>query len=169
MSENSKPVTELGNIEFIEGNEWHSSWWYKFYVKGLESYQVEEDFPQAVHDRHCKYKGFVCLDVPSETVFSVFRQDGNKRGTDEFDFWLCQVATGSIEKIQAAKVAFVGGNFKIICHASGKVKAPRLLGWWADNKGLHSLDFARHCAENIVKRGIKELPPFDGRTPVRYR
>lgn len=138
-------------------------------MKGLESYQVEEDFDQAVQDRHCKYKGFVCVDVPCETVFSVFREDGNKRGTDEFDFWLCQVTAESVEKIQAAKVAFIEGNFKIICHASGKVKAPRLLGWWANNKGLHSLDFARHCAENIVKRGIKDLPPFDGRTPVRYR
>lgn len=150
-----------GNIEFIEGNERHSSWWYKFYVKGLEGYQVEEDFDQTVNDRHCKYKGYMCLNIPENTVFSVFRQDGNKRGTDEMDFWICRVTPEKAGEIKATRVAFCTGNFEIICHASGRVKAPRLLGWWADNKGLQSLEFARFCAEHIAKRGVKDLPPFE--------
>lgn len=169
MSETSKPVTESGNIEFVEGNEWHSSWWYKFYVKGLESYKVEEDFSQALRDTHHKYQGFVCLDIPANTVFSVFRQDGNKRGTDSFDFWLCRVLADKVETINAEKIAFCAGNFQIICHAEGRVKAPRLLGWWADNKGLQSLEFAQHCAEFITKRGVKDLPPFQDGTKCANR
>lgn len=153
-----------GNIEFVHGNEWHSSSWYKFYVKGLETWQAEEDFAQNLKDRHYKYQGYVCLNIPVNTVFSVFRQDGTKRGTDNFDFWLCRVTPERVEAIHADKIAFCEGNFEIICHASGATKAPRLLGWWADNKGVHSVDFARHCAEHITKRGVKDLPLFRNST-----
>lgn len=161
MSENSKQTQGLGNIEFVQGNEWHSSSWYKFYVKGLEHWQVEEDFAQNLKDRHYKYQGYVCLDIPEDSVFSVFRQDGSKRGTDQFDFWLCRITPDQIGDIRADKIAFCTGNFEIVCHATGMTKAPRLLGWWADNKGLQSLEFARHCAEYITKRGVKHLPPLN--------
>jgi hypothetical protein len=80
-----------GNIEYVNGQEQHSSNWGKFYVKGLEKWEVKEDFDENRKDGHHTYQGYVCLDVPEGTVFTVFEQNGNKRGTDDYIFRICQV------------------------------------------------------------------------------
>jgi hypothetical protein len=33
----------MSQIEFVIGKEWHNSNWGKYYVKGLENWQVRED------------------------------------------------------------------------------------------------------------------------------
>ncbi|MEB3831891.1 hypothetical protein [Phormidium sp. CCY1219] len=155
------------NLEFIQGQEQHSSTWAKFYVRGLEEWQVKED---GRSDNHSNYLEYVCLDVPENTVFTVFEQDGTKRGTDGFHFWICKTSR-EINRIEAdyESGAMVSGNFEIVCHGEGKTKAPRLMDWWvgftgkSDDKGrsqTQKLAFAYHCAENINKRGLKKIPDF---------
>lgn len=151
----------MSNIEFVQGQESHSSNWGKYYVKGLEKWQVKEDFECEINDRHHNYNGYVCNDVPEGTIFTIFEQSGNKHGTDTFYFLICQATDEQVEKDKADYGrAFIEGNFKILVRAEGKTKAPRLMGWWNDSKD-HSLAFANHCAIYINKRGIKELPPLE--------
>ena len=78
-----------GNIEFVQGSEQHTSFWGKYYVKGLEFWQTKEDFTENISSKHEYYQGYVCLDVPAGTIFTVFEQSGNKRGTEIFSFMIC--------------------------------------------------------------------------------
>ena len=145
-------------IEFVQGCERHSSSWYKFYVRGLEKWECPEDFPENARDKHHFYQGYVCLAVPFGSIFSTFRQDGNKYGTDNFDFWICVIDGSDYKEIRAERKAYCAGNFKVISHGQGKTKAPRLMRWWSESTD-HSLDFAKHCEEYIRVRGMKDLPP----------
>lgn len=150
----------MANLEFVQGQESHSSYWGKFYVKGLEQWQVKEDFPENQQTKHNSYQGYTCLDIPEQTVFSVFYQDGDKRGTDNFYFAICCTSHDYVEKIiQEYTGCWIEGNLKIIAKGEGKVKAPRLMKWWIDST-QKTLEFAEHCAKYIDKRGIKELPPL---------
>lgn len=148
----------MSNIEFVQGQESHSSNWGKYYVKGLESWQVKEDFEENCSDKHSSYQGYVCLDIPEGTVFTIFEQSGDKHGNDTFNFTICQ----AIDEIMGEDKAqygsgFVTGNYKIIAQGLGKTKAPRLMGWWTESNDK-SLAFALHCAKFIDKRGLKVLP-----------
>ena len=146
------------NIEFVQGNEQHSSYWGKYYVKGLESWQVKEDFSQNRKDNHYSNQGYVCLDVPENTVFTIFEQNGNKRGTDEFVFTICKAALPFSSNVASYGSGFCTGNFEIIIRAIGKTKGPRLLDWWTKRGDADPLEYAQLCAKYIEKRGIKDLP-----------
>ena len=148
------------NIEFVQGAEQHTSNWGKFYLKGLEKWQVKEDFSENCHDRHHSYQGYVCLDIPEGTLFTIFEQSGSKRGTDEFYFLICSTCSETCEvKAEYGKGRCIG-NYQIIAEGIGKVKAPRLMDWWI-NSPVHILEFALHCAAHIDKRGLKNLPTID--------
>lgn len=150
-----------GNIEFVTGQESHSSNWGKYYVKGLESWQVKEDFSENSRDNHSSYQGYVANNIPDGTVFTIFEQSGNKRGTETFIFSICVVTQDEINKDSSAYGSgFVNGNYKVICTSdNSKTKAPRLMDWWTSKPAdADALSYAKHCAEHINKRGLKELP-----------
>lgn len=153
-----------GNIEFVEGKEQHSSFWGKYYVKGLEPYQVEEDFDQNIRDAHHSYQGYVCNDVPEGTIFTIFEQNGDKHGTDVMYFSIWEVTAEAVHRDPAQYGrGFCTGNMRRLLLADTKLKASRLMDWWdkkpSDPARLRA--FVDHCATYIVKRGVKELPPFD--------
>jgi hypothetical protein len=149
------------NIEYVNGKESHTSNWGKYYVKGLESWEVKEDFSENRHDNHNSYQGYVCLDVPEGTLFTIFEQNGNKRGTDVFIFSICR-ATAEKVNSDAANYGsgFCQGNYEILVSANTKTLAPRLMGWWIDSPDK-SLAFAKHCEAHIGKRGLKTLPAME--------
>lgn len=152
-------IAQSSNFEFVQGNEQHSSSWGKFYVKGLEKWEVKEDFEENLRDKHHSYQGFVCLDVPDNTIFTIFEQSGDKHGTDSYYFFVCR-SDSSIEKEKMESdygSGFLEGSYEIIAEGKGKTKAPRLMRWWIDSE-RKDLEFARHCGEYIKKRGVKELP-----------
>ena len=152
----------MANIEYVEGTETHSSYWGKFYVKGLETWRVKEDFDENQRDKHHSYQGYACNDIPETTVFSVFYQDGNKRGTDVYRFYICVAYNDVTETINvpygSGKIV---GNFRIIVQGLTKTLAPRLMDWWNNSPYEKSVELAEHCAANINKRGLKNLPPMN--------
>ena len=156
-----------GNLEFVQGSESHSSNWGKYYVKGLEKWQVKEDFEGNVHDRHHSYQGYVCNDVPDGTVFTIFEQNGDKRGTDTFIFSVCVVDQGEVNKDTSSYGnGFTSGNYKVLCTSgNSKTKGPRLLGWWQKCPPGKEMEWALHCAAHIDKRGQKEIPPLPETKP----
>jgi len=148
------------NIEYVIGQESHSSNWGKFYVKGLEAYQVKEDFEENTSTNHEQYQGYVCLDVPKGTVFTIFEQSGDKRGTSTFWFTICatdEVVSSDDSQYGSGKCS---GNYRIIARGSTITKAPRLMKWWIDSANK-SIKFAEHCAAFIDKRGIKDIPKIN--------
>lgn len=148
----------MASIEFVQGNEQHSSYWGKFYVKGLEEWESREDDERNKKDNHHSYQCYVCLKVPAGTMFSVFLQDGDKYGTDTFEFYLCRV--GGKNKQATIKHNYtecdVTGSFEVIAKGLTKTKAPRLMDWW--NNSPQTLATAKRCAKYIDKRGQKTLP-----------
>ncbi|MGE5658145.1 MAG: hypothetical protein ACM37W_16200 [Actinomycetota bacterium] len=153
----------LCNVEYISGQEQHSSSWAKFYVKGLDKWAVRETDGEPQSDKHSSYSQFVCLDVPESQVFTIFEQDGDKMGTDAFKFHICKTSKefGAIKSEYGRR--HCTGNFEIICEGLGKTRAPRLMDWWQKAEKLtneQKLAFAEHCAQHIHKRGIKKLPEF---------
>lgn len=150
-------------IEYIVGKETHTSNWGKFYVKGLEKWEVEEDHDSAASDKHHFYK-FYMAEAPVGTIFTIFEQSGDKRGTDVWYFIVCEVATSADSSNRADYgKGFVSGNYRRIAEASGKIKAPRLMDWWTKMPaGVDKLRYAEHCAEWIEKRGVKDLPMMEG-------
>ena len=148
----------MANLEYVIGQESHSSYWGKFYIKGLESFEIKEDFEENRRDKHASYQGYVSLDIPENTIFTLFYQDGDKRGTDEFWFLILVANNEEINKIKAPYGSgFITGNFKSLADAKTKTQDPRLMGWWTGSKD-HSLEFAEHCKAHIDKRGLKDLP-----------
>lgn len=144
-------------IEYVNGNESHSSNWQKFYVEGLEKFAVKEDFDANQQDNHHNYQGYVCLDIPTGTVFSVFSQSGNKRGTEDFCFYICVAEEKAMQDISNLP-AFIKGNFRVVAEGITLTKAPRLMDWWINSGRTQSLEFAELCAKYIDKRGLKILP-----------
>lgn len=100
-------------IEYVVGSESHTSYWGKFYVKGLESWEVKEEHDANRRDGHHSY-AFLMADAPQGTVFTIFEQNGSKRGTDEFIFKIC-VVTGSdsIEHKATYGSGFCNGNYEV--------------------------------------------------------
>ena len=163
--------SEIGfmNIEYISGSSSHSSNWAKFYIFGLDKWAVRETDGEPTSNNHANFKQFTCLDVSENKVFTVFEQDGDKRGTDTFNFYICK-ASAEFGEIKGAYGRHCTGNFEIICEGIGKTKAPRLMGWWEEfagkddankRKNSEKIAFANHCLGNIDRRGIKTLPPFE--------
>ena len=151
----------MNEIEFVIGKEWHTSYWGKYYVKGLENWQVKEDSELNCNDKHHFYQYYLCLDVPDGTVFSIFEQSGDKRGTDQFCFSLCVVDESAESKDRANYgKGYCQGRYRTIIKTDTKIKSSRLLEWWS-NSPDKSIEFAQHCASYIQKRGIKALPPME--------
>lgn len=167
-------------LEYTVGNESHSSFWGKFYVKGLEKYEIKEGGSRTKHESYAE----LAADVPDGAIFTVFSQSGNKRGTDAFDFYICEArrpgdtASCRIDGGCYGKGGVIVGNYVILCRGAGTTKAPRLMGWWQklgekcaaylneDGKlrtGTRKR-FAFWCAEHLEKRGLKELPEM----PAEY-
>lgn len=146
-------------VEFIVGSESHTSYWGKFYVKGLEAHEVKEEHDANRRDKHHSYQ-FLMADAPAKTVFTIFEQDGNKRGTDNWIYKICVVVPGADTEHSAGYGSgFCHGNYEVVAQANGKIKAPRLMDWWqAKPANADPLAYAMHCAEWIEKRGIKTLP-----------
>lgn len=147
----------MANIEFVQGQEQHSSSWGKFYVKGLEKYQVKEEFDENRKDNHHSYQGYTCLNVLEGTMFTIFAQSGDKRGTDDYRFYICVATDVCVEKKSGH--GWCEGNFEIVAQGTTLTKAPRLMGWWI-NSPIKTHKFAQHCAAFIDKRGVKVLPPI---------
>jgi hypothetical protein len=156
--------SEIMNIEFLQGADSHTSNWAKFYVKGLDKWRVRETDGEPSSDHHANYQQYVCLDVPENTVFTVFEQSGDKRGTSTFNFFICK-ASFEPSEITADYERYCRGNFEVICEGLGKTKAPRLMDWWLalgeGRKRKELLAYAEHCKQNIDRRGVKELPVFN--------
>ncbi len=91
VMENQAVDEQLHEIEYVSGREQHSNLWGKFYVKGLEEYAAKEDSSSNTHRDYEQYQCYVCLDVPAGTLFTIFEQSGDKRGTDNFYFYICEV------------------------------------------------------------------------------
>lgn len=147
-----------GNIEFTIGQESHSSNWGKYYVKGLEQWQVKEN---GSYDKHQSYTEYQCNDVPDGTVFTIFEQSGDKRGTELYFFTICVVDAAGIESDEGGYAqGRAVGNYKVLAKGEGKVKAPRLMDWWVNQRpaGVDPVAFALHCAEHINRRGVKDVP-----------
>ncbi|MGL5059045.1 MAG: hypothetical protein ACRC62_03605 [Microcoleus sp.] len=147
-----------GNIEFVQGQESHSSYWGKYYIKGLEEFKVKEDFEANRKDNHHSYQGYVALEIPEGTIFTIFEQNGNKRGTDNFCFSICVVDQGEINEDKASYgEGFCTGNYRVVAKGKTKTLAPRLMDWWI-NSPIKTLEFAEHCAQHINTRGLKNVP-----------
>ena len=146
----------MAYIEFVQGQESHTSNWGKFYVKGLEAFVVREDHDLNRKDGHHSYQCFAG-EIPVGTVFTLFEQDGTKRGTDTFKFLVCEIVEGEDSNHSTEYGSgFFEGSFRVIAEGLTKTKAPRLMEWW--NSGDKTLAFAEHCAAHIDKRGLKTLP-----------
>ena len=152
----------MATIEYVQGQESHTSNWGKFYIKGLEAWAVKEEFKENRHDRHYSYQGYVCLDVPDGSVFTLFAQCGTKRGTDGWEFVLLQVdenLKNDTREEGPYPCTWLKGPFRVVVEAKGKVKAPRLMDWWTHRPAdVDLLAYAQYCAAHIDKRGVKELP-----------
>lgn len=148
-------------LEWVVGTETHSSNWGKFYVKGLEPWGVREEHDANRRDSHHNYQ-FWMATVPDDTVFTIFEQSGNKRGTDTWVFIILKTDSSLDGRYEAAYGdGFVRGGFAEIARASGNIKAPRLMNWWqAKPASVDALSYAYHCAEHIGRRGVAVLPPI---------
>jgi len=156
------------NIEYVSGKESHTSNWGEFYVFGLDNWAVKEDSPVNRRDNHHSYQLRVCNDVPVGTVFAVWERAGDKRGTHTYVIRLYEVIASGPENVRLSADygdGYIVGKFQLLAEGNGKVKAPRLWGWWKNSKD-HSLAFAQHCAKWIEKRGIDVLPPMEQQEEV---
>lgn len=166
-------------IEYTVGSESHSSFWGKFIVKGLEKWGVKEN------EERDKHKSYISLaaEVSPGTIFTVFSQAGNKRGTRDYDFYICEVVEEGTEKITGGCYgtgAQAFGPFAILCHGAGTTKAPRLMAWWGKigekcaafrtkegklQKGTKKL-YAAWCKKHLDVKGLKDLPPITEGEPT---
>lgn len=138
-------------IEYVQGEESHTSSWGKFYIKGNDGIKV--DSPANHRDRHHSYQAW--MDV-SPTVFSVWAQSGNKYSADGTHFYICQGSTEE-NKITGYAGCHVTGGFEILAEAHTKHLATRLLQWWIRRPpDVDPVAYAKHLAECIKVRGLKE-------------
>lgn len=146
----------MSAIEFIEGKEQHSSNWGKFYIKGFSDEQrCKEDYSN--FDKHHSYQEWTAT-APEGTVFTIFEQNGDKRGTDEFFFSVCVTTDEQVSSDDASYgEGKIAGNYRVIVCGEGKTRGPRMMDWWTKH-GDKSLAWAEHCAQYINKRGCK-MPP----------
>lgn len=144
-------------ITFTQGQESHTSNWGKFYVKGLEAFQVKED---GDYDKHHSYTEYAA-NVPDGTVFTIFEQSGDKRGTKVFWFTICIASSHECKYEYESDYGsgHLEGNYAVIAQAEGKVKAPRLMDWWTKKPAnVNPEVWARHCHAHINTRGLKDIP-----------
>lgn len=149
-------------IEYLVGMEQHTSYWGKFYVKGLEDFVSREDSEHEQHDGHYSFS-YYCKGVKAEDnlIFTVFVQEGNKYGTDRLEFMICQLDHLSNNCIEGEvqNKGFINGSFRILASAKGKTKGKRLLDWWEKRpKEITQealLAYIARCANSILIRGRK--------------
>ena len=154
-------------LEFVQGNESHSSNWGNFYIKGLEKYQVKEEFPENRYDKHSSYQGYCCY-VPDGVIFTISEKSGDKYGTSIHEFAICVSDSFKEDHKEGEKWeewypeygdGFLKGNFRVLARGVGKTKAPRLEEWWATlPKSSQNEKLALHLGKYIEKRGVKNPP-----------
>jgi len=151
-------------LEYVVGSEQHTSNWGKFYIKGLEKWEVKEYHNRNIRDKHHSYQCLV-VNAPERTVFTIFEQSGGKHDTGTWNFWICVVLPDdepTTEYSASYGRGFCNGSYAIVAQATGKIKSPRLMDWWqARPHDADELSYAQHCAEWIEKRGAAVLPPME--------
>lgn len=147
----------MASLEFLLTSVQKNQNWAKFFVKGLEDYQIEDSNVSRHYKPWERYTNYIAYDMPDNIIFTVYTQSGNKNGSQDFRFYICKTITDNPNSITGA--GWIEGDFVIIAEGLKKVFAPRLMNWWNNSKD-HSLKFAYHCSRHIGKRGIKELPPM---------
>lgn len=154
-------MEETGFIEWIQGGEEHTSSWGKLKIEGLDSFAVKEDYHK--YDKHHWYQSY-CANVPVDTIFAFYHQDGDKYGTSTHQTYICQVSLGNeSEVVSPYSDAYVKGQFVILAHGSGKTKGKRLWEWWENRpKGASLINYALACGQYIDKRGYKGPPTISG-------
>lgn len=150
-------------IEYVSGNENHTSNWGKFYIKGLEKFVVKEDHPRNERGKHALYQCYVG-EIPNGTIFTILEQSGDKRGIDTYRCWICQADSSqpdlTIESAYGSGT--ITGAFVILASADSKIKAPRLMGWWdARPANIDPAAYAKHLAKYIDKRGMVQPPALE--------
>lgn len=122
---------------------------------------TQEDSERDRFDRHHFYRTYIIdpeKDADGE-IFSVFNQHGNKYGTKDLEFQICQINSEyDFKEIFPffGNNGLVRGKFAILAYAEGKTKALRLLEWW--NQVPHTRPHAIACGERIKRRGVKTPP-----------
>lgn len=140
-------------IEAKVGQEQHSSSWGKFYIHGFKL--VADD---RRNDRHYSFTEGAA-EVADGTIFTVWAADGDKRGTDDNDYYIL-VADGGQEPATIDNgYGHITGCWRVLAHGDGKIRAPRLLSWAKDK--LLTEAFARHLGEQIHLRGKAQPDPFE--------
>ena len=121
---------------------------------------TKEDHGRNQRDKHHGYQCFVGVAVPDNAVFTIFYQDGDKRGTGSWHYMIA--VTDSSQEEQTIKYGYTGtfvrGRFRIVAEGKTLTKAPRLMGWWDKRGTADPLAYAEHCAKWIDKRGVAVLP-----------
>jgi len=178
-----REISIMANIKFVHGEEFHTGTYRKFYVKGLEKWQVEDSsieikkkpswnekddeefFPRDERNDYY-YNGYCCNAIPERTLFTIFTRYGDYQGqgakvADDIEFFIC-CTDDQIELNwnDTFSPCFCQGNFKIVAKAVSKTKALQLMTWWIYSPD-NSLAFAEHCALHIDKKGMRQVPPIN--------
>lgn len=140
-------------IESKTGAEQHTSSWGKFYIHGLKL--VKEDY---TNDRHHSYTT-ACTDVPDNTLFTVWAASGDKRGTDEADYYILRADNSREEQEIENGYGYVKGRWEVLAHGDGKVRGLRLMQW-ALKQPLNER-LARHLGTQIHIRGKAQPDPLE--------
>lgn len=144
-------------IDFVVGSDGGSRW-EKFYVKGLERFQVAGEYASRGKGRW--WRSYAAA-PPDGAIFSAFYQAGSKWGAEEEDFYILEVG-GECREIKPRRgLGCVCGSFKILCHGDGKTRAPRLMEWWNSRSPGRDREFALACADLLPRRGRKLPPDLD--------
>jgi hypothetical protein len=140
-------------IEGKTGSEQHSSSWGKFIVMGV---RLVADERQA--DRHHTYTAGAA-EVDDGTVFTIWQATGNRRGTDQADFYILLADSAQEPTTIDNGYGRLTGRWQVLAHGDGPVRAPRLLGW---TKNLTLTEpLARHLGAQINLRGKAQPDPLE--------
>jgi hypothetical protein len=155
-------------VNFSVGSDQTSHSWAKFYVRGLEKWQVRVE--------NADYQKYTCLNVPVGTIFTIYCVHGDNHGTKDIRFYICEVirqeyGCSEINSMYDRTRAYnrsCNGDFEILLEGKGKTKAPRLLGWWddflkssPDASEEAKKSFIAHCQRHLAIRGLKLLPKME--------
>ena len=152
-------------IEYVAGDIVNKPLWGKFHVNGLERYVVFDDDGDGnkLRNKRMGYQYHKVINAPTNTVFTITEQSGNKYGNKEYTFLLCAVDDNLHYRYTATYgEGLVTGGFYEIGRADTLLKVPRLIEWWGKRPGnVDPLAYAYHCAKYINSYGVAVLPPME--------
>ncbi|MCD8487939.1 MAG: hypothetical protein LRZ84_14685 [Desertifilum sp.] len=102
-------------------------------------------------------------------MFTIREKDGDKYGTANHIYRICQVCASEESEVKAwyNPLRYVKGKFRVIAIGEGKTKASRLEAWWkASGK---TKEEAVWFAQHINKRGMLNPPPIQPLAPNEVR